>query len=205
MNNNHIVPELRHLAVPISKLHLDAANARKHDARNTATTKASLVRFKFRLPIVVQKQGMIIRAGNNRTRIAKELGWKTVPAIVVDESDVEAVAYALVDNRSAELAVWEQEGLTDVLKYLRTQSTDLEALGFSTTEVAPLLEGWTAEPEELLPAPPRGAPGGQGGFTLTLTEDEVALLRRTAKAQGRRTTKHDLVQTIVALCHASAP
>jgi hypothetical protein len=53
---------------------------------------------------VVQRQGMIVRAGNGRVLAARELGWTHLACVVVDESEVEATAFAIADNRSAELA-----------------------------------------------------------------------------------------------------
>jgi hypothetical protein len=63
---DHIALPLRGLAVPIDALNLDPANARTHDEKNLATIMGSLARFGQRLPLVVQKQGMIVRAGNGR-------------------------------------------------------------------------------------------------------------------------------------------
>src|SRR6185369_10855580 len=100
---DHIAPPLRSLALPIASLNLDPANARTHDEANLAAIKGSLSRFGQRLPLVVQQQGMIVRAGNGRLMAAKELGWTHVAAVVVDESEVEATAYAIADNRSGEL------------------------------------------------------------------------------------------------------
>ena len=71
---SHIALPLRPLAVSIDSLNLDPANARLHDEKNLAAIKGSLARFGQRLPLVVQKQGMIVRAGNGRVVAAKMLG-----------------------------------------------------------------------------------------------------------------------------------
>lgn len=121
-NLNHIIEPLRQFAVPINKLTLDPTNARKHDEVNKAATENSLRAFGQRLPIIVQKQGMIVRVGNNRVEIAKErLGWKYIAAIVVDEDDVDAARYAIADNRTAELADWDYAALSSALRDI-TQS-----------------------------------------------------------------------------------
>tara|TARA_R110002051_G_scaffold58024_1_gene107034 strand:- start:6684 stop:7145 length:462 start_codon:yes stop_codon:yes gene_type:complete len=57
---------LEDLAIDIDSVGFDPSNARKHDAKNIEAIKASLSKFGQRSPIVVQKQGMIARAGNGR-------------------------------------------------------------------------------------------------------------------------------------------
>src|SRR5437773_9448552 len=96
----HIAESLRALALPIASLSLDPANARTHDEKNLGAIKGSLSRLGQRLPPLVQKQGMIVRAGNGRVMAAKELGWTHLATVVVDESEVEATAHAIADNRS---------------------------------------------------------------------------------------------------------
>lgn len=115
---SHIAEPLRPLAVAVDTLVLDPANVRLHNARNLETIKGSLQRFGFRQPVVVQRQGMVVRAGNARVTVARELGWSHVPAVIVDEQDVEATAYAIADNRTAELAEWDDAALADLLKAL---------------------------------------------------------------------------------------
>ena len=69
----HIAAELRVLARPIDSLHADPANARLHGARNVQAIVASLRKFGQRTPIVVQRKGMVVRAGNGRLAAAKAL------------------------------------------------------------------------------------------------------------------------------------
>jgi DNA modification methylase len=134
----HIAAPLRHLAVPIDSLNLDPANARTHDEKNLAAIKGSLARFGQRLPLVVQKQGMIVRAGNGRLLAARELGWTHVAAVVVDESEVEATAYAIADNRSGELAAWDDEALAKLLESLPSDA--FAATGFDDADLQQLLD-----------------------------------------------------------------
>jgi len=140
---SHIHPELRGLAVEVSKLTPDPKNARKHDRRNLDAIKASLVKFGMRQPIVVQRAGdeLIVRAGNGRLQVAKELGWSHLPAVVFDENDTDAVAYAIADNRTAELAEWDWESFGDLLKEHDSMQNDLVSLGWQDQELAQLLEG----------------------------------------------------------------
>ncbi len=142
----HIAEPLRHLAVPIDTLVLDPANARLHDDKNLAAIQASLSRFGQRLPLVVQKQGLVIRAGNGRVVAARALGWTHIAAVVVDESEVEAVAFAIADNRSAELASWDDACLARLLKSLPEDA--LAATGYSGDDFTDLLDSLNPETVE---------------------------------------------------------
>lgn len=133
----YIAEPLRPLAVPICELHADPANARRHPDRNMAAIEASLRRWGQRFPIVVQRQGMVVRAGNGRLEAARRLGWTHLAAVVVDEDSVEATAFALADNRSAELAEWDDEALAALLQSL---PTDVPT-GFSEGDLEALLAG----------------------------------------------------------------
>jgi hypothetical protein len=135
---SHIAEALRPLAVPIEDLVLDPANARLHDDRNLDAISNSLRRFGQRLPVVVQREGMIVRAGNGRVVAAKEkLGWSHIAAVIVDESEVEATAFAIADNRSAELASWDDEVLARTLQSLPDDA--LPDVGFSSNEIEKIL------------------------------------------------------------------
>lgn len=133
---NHIAAELRGLAVPIDSLVLDPANARLHPDRNLDAIKRSLQRFGQRQPVVVQAKNRIVRAGNGRIVAAKALGWMHIAALLVDEDDASATAFALADNRSAELATWDEAALAQLLHTLAAEdSIDIEVTGFSQDEV----------------------------------------------------------------------
>ena len=87
---SYIAEPLRKLAIPISDLNLDPGNIRKHDKKNVAAVTNSLKNFGQRMPIVVQREGMVIRAGNCRTEAAKTLGWTHIAAVIVDDDEITA-------------------------------------------------------------------------------------------------------------------
>ena len=151
-----IVEGLRPLALPVASLHEDPANARRHDERNLDAIKASLAKFGQRKPIVVQKDGMVVRAGNGTLSAVKALGWTEIAAVVVDEGDVAATAYAIADNRTAELASWDEEVLGSLLGQLQAdEDFDHLVSGFSDAEISRLLAPVAGEgdPDEIPPVP----------------------------------------------------
>ena len=115
----------------ISELTLDPNNARKHSQKNLDAIAASLEKFGQRKPIVVHR-GVVI-AGNGTVEAAKTLGWTEISiAEVPDDWDLDtAKAYALADNRSAELAEWDEGTLAKQLLELEDVGWDIASLGFN--------------------------------------------------------------------------
>lgn len=146
--------QLLTLAVPIDKLTPDAKNARDHDKRNNDAIVLSYREHGQRKPIVVQERAdgqLVIRAGNGQTEAAKRLGWTHIAAVIVDEADAEAVAFAIRDNRTAELAKWNLQNLGSSLQLLQDEDMSLEDMGFEPFEYEPLLGA------EWAPSDPEGA------------------------------------------------
>jgi hypothetical protein len=127
--------ELRLSVIDISKLTIDPANARKHDETNIEAIKASLKLFGQRKPLVVTADNIVL-AGNGTLEAAKRLNWEniTITRTPADWSYEQCRAFALADNRSAELAVWEDERLKDQLLELDAEGWELADLGFPSLE-----------------------------------------------------------------------
>lgn len=117
--------------VPIEKLTFDPSNARKHSDANIAAIAESLKQFGQRKPIVVTDDGVIV-AGNGTVEAARLLGLTDVDVVRVPKSWTadQVKAFALADNRSAELAEWNPEVLSAQLLELDEAGFDIEALGF---------------------------------------------------------------------------
>lgn len=136
----------------VQKLSSDPANARKHSDRNIESIVASLRRFGQQKPIVVDKSG-VVRAGNGTLEAAKRLGWETIAVVESQLVGADMSAYAIADNRTAELAEWDDEilkatieGLDDALR---------EAAGFDLSELDELLKEANQEIlEDEVPEPP---------------------------------------------------
>jgi hypothetical protein len=126
-------------SVPIDSVHPDPANVRIHPERNLAGIKASLARFGQQRPILVDASG-IIRAGNGTHAAAMELGWDTIAIVRTTLKGSEATAYAIADNRTAELAEWDDTALADTLRALQSEDFDLDAVGYTGDEVDALIE-----------------------------------------------------------------
>lgn len=171
-----------------SSLHLDPANARKHTDPNIDAIKASLARFGQQTPIVIDADD-VVRKGNGTVMAALALGWKWVAAVRTELSGTEATGYAIADNRSGELAEWDNTALTATLTALRAESFDLADVGFTGDELDTLLAGmatdgqWAAATGAL----PTGPKSPFQTMTFTLSDaqaDSVKAAMDQAKAAG---------------------
>jgi ParB-like chromosome segregation protein Spo0J len=115
----------------IADLTPDPENARQHDEKNLKAIQGSLKEFGQRKPIVITEAGTIV-AGNGTVEAAKRLGWLEIQAVRVpgDWTAEQTKAFALADNRTAELASWNTEILNAQLQELKEGDINLQELGF---------------------------------------------------------------------------
>ena len=94
----------------VADLNPYANNPRLNDGAVDAVA-ASIKEFGFKVPIVVDSDGVIV-TGHTRLKAAKKLGIDTVPVIVADDLTSEQVkAFRLADNKTGELAQWDFDKL----------------------------------------------------------------------------------------------
>lgn len=122
-------------SVPLKTLTLDPNNARKHNERNLTAIANSLSTFGQRKPIVVHN-GVVI-AGNGTLAAAKSLNWTEISVVEVpnDWDKDTATAFALADNRTAELAEWDESVLADQLLELIDAGVEIADLGFDESDL----------------------------------------------------------------------
>lgn len=116
-------------SVEITALTADARNARKHDEVNLTAIKRSLKKFGQQKPIVIDKDNVVI-AGNGTLAAAQALGWKEIKVVRSKLNLQMARAYGVADNRTAELATWDDSILGSILQELREDGWDLGDMGF---------------------------------------------------------------------------
>ena len=141
----------------------DPDNARAHDEKNLDAIIASLKAYGQRKPIVV-RDGVIV-AGNGTLRAARALGWTSISVAMADDLTPEqARAYAVADNRSAELASWSVDVLARTLAALPAEA--LPATGFADDGLAEALargeDDGKAALEAILHGRPIPAPETEG-------------------------------------------
>ena len=102
-------------------------NPRNNDAAVTPVMN-SIREFGFKVPIVIDKDGIII-AGHTRYRAALELKLKKVPCVVADDlTDQQVKAFRLADNKVSEFAAWDMSKLNIELEGI--YDLEMDAFGF---------------------------------------------------------------------------
>jgi len=142
----------------------DPRNARTHPKRQVDQIIASMRKFGFTNPILVDPDGMII-AGHGRLLAAKAMGLAEVPTIeLTGLNDAQRRALRLADNKIALGAGWD----LDLLKLELGELSSIEfgmylaVTGFSSGELAILLSSKDDPDDDAIPpipAKPRSRSG----------------------------------------------
>jgi DNA modification methylase len=149
-------PDLDLEYVATDKLRTRERHARKHSDKQLAQIEASIRQFGFTSPILVDVGDKIV-AGVGRWQAAKKIGLAAVPVVRLEHlTEAEVRAYAIADNKLAELSGWDEDVLRLELGELIALDADfdIEITGFETVEIDNLLlAGGTpvADPDDELP------------------------------------------------------
>ena len=118
--------------ISISKITPYDRNPRDNDKAVEAVAN-SIEEFGFQQPIVVDKD-MVIIVGHTRYKAAQELGLKTVPVVIASNLNEEQVkAYRLADNRTNELATWNEAMLIEEIEQI--EDIDMTLFGFGDIDI----------------------------------------------------------------------
>ena len=142
-------------------------NPRTHSTEQVKKIAASIKRFGFRNPVLVDENNNVV-AGHGRLLAAAELKLASVPTLVLaDMTEAERRAYVIADNRLAELAGWDEDRLASELAAIGGLDSDfdLSLTGFDGGALEKLLE--------------LAAGGGSGGDELVDLDTESPAVSRT--------------------------
>ena len=141
--------------IPIEKLKPNPYNPRLNDQAADAVAR-SIQAYGFNNPIVTDGE-LKIAAGHTRLKAAKKLGMTEVPVIRIHGLvGSKFTGFAIADNKTAEIADWDQEALQKLIAELNMDTDfDLDALGFDDSELTRLLDqGLGDSPDDEDNAPP---------------------------------------------------
>lgn len=156
---------------PIGDLQHYHSNPRRG---NLDAIKDSLARHGQYRPIVANKRTSQVLAGNHTLAAARDLGWAEIAVTWVDVDEDAAARIVLVDNRTNDLAEYDDSSLLDLLQSLPS----LDGTGYDTTALAELLASASEEPTALTdpdeaPSPPQEDPHSQEGDVWLLGPHRV--------------------------------
>lgn len=144
-------PDMLLEQIALCDLKQDPDNARKHSRRNLKAIASSLKRFGQQKPIVINQENQII-AGHGTAAAASSLGWQTIAALRSSLKGHEATAYAIADNRTAELAQWHTDVLAQQLAALQIDPTSpSEACGFDEAQIQKVIDEATGLADDNAP------------------------------------------------------
>ena len=128
----NIIPVLRKFAVDIDSLVEHPQNSRQGDVGAIVESLEAHGQYD---PIKYRAETMEIVVGNHRWKAMRALGWKKVAAIPLDIDADEALRILLNDNRSSDLASYDELALIETLKAL----PDLSGTGFTGDDLDDLI------------------------------------------------------------------
>tara|TARA_R100000808_G_C2081379_1_gene105062 strand:- start:142 stop:759 length:618 start_codon:yes stop_codon:yes gene_type:complete len=140
--------------VEIGKLKMHPRNPR---SGNTEAIRESIEHNGFYGTVIAQRSTGYILAGNHRWKAAKEAGASHIPVAWIDVEEEHAHRIMLADNRTNDMASYDEAGLAALLTEL-SESMGLEGTGYLQTDLDLLLDGtavgeidpmeeWTGMPE----------------------------------------------------------
>ena len=152
--------------VPMASLVAHPRNPRRGDLE---AMKDSLRHHGQYRPIVVNRSTGEVLAGNHVFRAAQELGWEEIDVAYVDVSNDEATRIVLVDNRTSDLATYDEELLVELLSGLG----DLSGTGFDEDDLDELLDEVAPRALEDEPPPLPPEPTTRQGDLYALGEHRL--------------------------------
>lgn len=130
--------------------------------------------------VVVQESSGRILAGNHRYLAAKEAGLEEVPVIYVDVGDEKALRIMLADNRTNDLAGYDEDALDGLLDHLSSTADGLAGTGYGadTDAVDDLMDRIDGPSRDLDQA------GSEGTIRPVIAVGDVRLVEKALSATG---------------------
>ena len=124
--------------VPLDDVKPWPGNPRNGDI---AELKKSISKNGFYGCVIVQRSTGFVIAGNHRRQALEDMGSDVIPVLYVDVDDTEAARLALADNRTSDLAMYDDEQLFALLDHLVQTTDSLEGTGYDRASYELLLQG----------------------------------------------------------------
>lgn len=146
--------------VSLSQIKPDPDNPREHKPGQIKAIAKSITTFGFNVPLLLDANNHLI-AGHGRFEAARLAGLSEAPVIYLHHLDEhQRRAFMVADNRLHDQSGWDRDKLASIMLELSEADLDfdLDAAGFSVTEIDLLVSSMDAEPEDEQEAPTSGPP-----------------------------------------------
>lgn len=180
---------LEKLQVPIESLRPYHRNPRQGDV---GAIMQSLEHHGQYRPIVVNSRTQEVLAGNHTLEAARQLGWNQIAATFVDVDEDQAARIVLIDNRSTDLAAYDDAVLAELIDG-RTHARHSSFDAARVTARHPMEQDATDSPVALARA------------RLGMSQAELARLARVGRntvwriEAGRVRVPHRTTQAVLAM------
>lgn len=124
-------------SLPIDSVQPFFLNAREGDIGSICESLSTLGQFR---PIIVNRKDREILVGNHTWAAAKALGWKSIAVSWVDVDAETATRIVLVDNRTTDLATYDEA----LLRQTMIDTRDLQGTGWDSEDMNDLFSGLEA-------------------------------------------------------------
>ena len=128
--------DLAPMMLAIADLHPHPGNARRGNVQVIAESLDQNGQFRTVLVNLGTRTGrpMEIIAGHHLVQAAQQLGWTDIKCSIIDVDDYRATRILLADNRTTDLATYDDQALLDMLRTL----PDLDGTGYLPEDMAAL-------------------------------------------------------------------
>jgi uncharacterized protein (UPF0335 family) len=166
---------------PIATVRPNPKNARTHSKKQIRQIAASIRKFRFLNPLIVDDENVIL-AGHGRLEGARLEGMAQVPIVRFGHlSEAQKRAYVIADNKIAEQAGWDREllsiELNELIELLPIEGLDVSITSFETAEIDLLLADMGSS---------RPEPVSYFGCIRVWASEEGARMTNTAGIPGDR-------------------
>jgi hypothetical protein len=170
--------------VSIEKLKPHPKNPRQGDV---GAIHVSIEANGFYGSVIAQKSTGHILAGNHRFLAAKHANAEEVPVTWVDVSDEEAVRILLADNRTNDLATYNEDALAELIEGLMRDTGSIEGTGYDGDDLDELLKGVADVLSTEMPELPTEDRDPFQRVTFTLHDEQVEVVERALSKERRNT------------------
>jgi len=179
--------------VPIDALKPHPRNPREGDI---GAINASIDNNGFYGRVLAQKSTGFILAGNHRWQAMTQAGATEIPVEWIDVDDDHALRILLADNRTNDLASYNDNELADLLEQLRVDTGTLAGTGYDGDDLDQLLDDLgrpaTGDWEDAFDRLPDGDREPFQQMTFTLHDEQVEIVKRAIEQAQQAGCDSDL-------------